>query len=85
VEVINRFRLFDANFFKSTKMRRQYLIHVGWKLSEEQRPARRSSSVLGASMPMTAVAFSRLGRLKFDWRGGRPKAGRLCWNEKPDA
>lgn len=86
-KVTNRFRLFnDANFFKLHENAwRQYLIHVNeQKLSEEQKSLLvRSASVLGAEHVLNDryIAFSRLERSKFDWRGWAAQGeGRLCWN-----
>ncbi len=88
-KVTNRFRLFnDASFFKLHENAwRQYLIHVNeQKLSEEQKSLLvGSSSVLGAEHVLNDrfIAFSRVERSKFDWRGWAAQgAGRLCWNPK---
>ena len=88
-KVTNRFRLFtDASFFKLHENAwRQYLIHVNeQKLSEEQKSLLvRGSSVLGSEHVLNDryIAFSRLERSKFDWRGWAAQgAGRLCWNPK---
>ena len=88
-KVTNRFRLFnDTSFFKLHENAwRQYLIHVNeQKISSEQKDLLvRSSSVLGSEHVLNDryIAFSRLERSKFDWRGwAAPGAGRLCWNAK---
>jgi hypothetical protein len=88
-KVTNRFRLFnDASFFKLHENAwRQYLIHVNeQKISAEQKSQLiGSSSVLGAEHVLNDryIAFSRLERSKFDWRGWAAQGeGRLCWNPK---
>ena len=88
-KVTNRFRLFnDASFFKLHENAwRQYLIHVNeQKISDEQKSQLiASSSVLGAEHVLNDryIAFSRLERSKFDWRGWAAQGeGRLCWNPK---
>ena len=88
-KVTNRFRLFnDTSFFKLHENAwRQYLIHVNeQKVSEEQKSLLvGSSSVLGAEHVLNDryIAFSRLERSKFDWRGWAAQGeGRLCWNPK---
>jgi lysophospholipase L1-like esterase len=86
-KVVNRFRLFnDANFFKLHENAwRQYLIHVNeQKVSDEQKSLLvGNSSVLGSEHVLNDryIAFSRLERSKFDWRGWAAQGeGRLCWN-----
>ena len=86
-KVVNRFRLFkDPGFFKLHENAwRQYLIHVNeQKISDEQKALLvSSSSVLGSEHVLNDrfIAFSRLERTKFDWRGWAAIGdGRLCWN-----
>ena len=86
-KVVNRFRLFkDPGFFKLHENAwRQYLIHVNeQKISDEQKALLVSnSSVLGSEHVLNDrfIAFSRLERTKFDWRGWAAIGdGRLCWN-----
>jgi lysophospholipase L1-like esterase len=86
-KVTNRFRLFnDASFFKLHENAwRQYLIHVNeQQISDEQKALLvSSSSVLGSEHVLNDrfIAFSRLERSKFDWRGWAATGdGRLCWN-----
>lgn len=86
-KVTNRFRLFnDPNFFKFHENAwRQYLIHVGEQpISDGQKALLiSSSSVLGSEHVLNDrhIAFSRLERSKFDWRGWAAQSdGRLCWN-----
>jgi lysophospholipase L1-like esterase len=88
-KVTNRFRLFnDASFFKLHENAwRQYLIHVNeQKITEEQKSLLvGSSSVLGSEHVLNDryIAFSRVERTKFDWRGWAAQGqGRLCWNPK---
>ena len=88
-KVINRFRLFnDADFFKLHENAwRQYLIHVQeQQIPEEQKALLvNSASVLGSEHVLNDryIAFSRLERSKFDWRGWAAQGqGRLCWNPK---
>ena len=88
-KVVNRFRLFnDASFFRLHENAwRQYLIHV----NEQQIPDElkslliNSASVLGSEHVLNDryIAFSRIERSKFDWRGWAAQGqGRLCWNPK---
>ena len=86
-KVTNRFRLFnDPGFFKLHENAwRQYLIHVNEQnISDEQKALLvSSSSVLGSEHVLNDryIAFSRLERSKFDWRGWAAIGdGRLCWN-----
>lgn len=78
-QVVNRFRLFrDAQFFKQHENAwRQYLLHVaGQKMSSEERDrfvAR--TSVLGSEHVLNDrfIAFTRIVRETFDWRGWAAK------------
>ncbi len=86
-KVANRFRLFsDADFFRKQESAwGQYLIHVGEQnLSAEQKQAlAANSSVLGTEHVLNDryIAFSRILRSKFDWRGWAASGeGKLCWN-----
>ncbi len=86
-KVSNRFRLFsDESFFKAHESAwQQYLIHVnGQEISADQKKLLvDASSVLGAEHVLNDryIAFSRILREKFDWRGWAAQgAGRLCWN-----
>ncbi len=88
-KVTNRFRLFnDAEFFKLHENAwRQYLLHVKeQQIPEEQKALlANSASVLGSEHVLNDryIAFSRLERSKFDWRGWAAKGqDRLCWNPK---
>jgi hypothetical protein len=88
-KVTNRFRLFnDADFFKLHENAwRQYLIHVKeQRITDEQKSLLiGSASVLGSEHVLNDryIAFSRLKRSKFDWRGWAAQAqGKLCWNPK---
>ena len=88
-KVTNRFRLFnDASFFKlHDNAWRQYLIHVNEQSIPDEQKALliKSSSVLGEEHVLNDryIAFSRLERSKFDWRGWAAQGqGRLCWNPK---
>jgi lysophospholipase L1-like esterase len=88
-KVTNRFRLFnDADFFKLHENAwRQYLIHVKeQQIPEEQKTLLiNSASVLGSEHVLNDryIAFSRLERSKFDWRGWAAQGeSRLCWNPK---
>ena len=86
-KVINRFRLFaDENYFKLHESAwNQYLIHVNEQnISTEQKALLvANSSVLGAEHVLNDryIAFSRILRNKFDWRGwAAAGASKLCWN-----
>jgi lysophospholipase L1-like esterase len=86
-KVSNRFRLFgDEAFFKLHESAwGQYLIHVNEQnISPEQKQLlAANSSVLGAEHVLNDryIAFSRILRSKFDWRGWAAVAsGKLCWN-----
>ncbi len=86
-KVSNRFRLFsDASFFKRHESAwSQYLIHVGEQtVSEDQKQLLvDAASVLGSEHVLNDryIAFSRILRAKFDWRGWAAGGeGKLCWN-----
>ncbi len=86
-KVSNRFRLFgDEAFFKLHESAwGQYLIHVNEQaISPDQKQLlAANSSVLGAEHVLNDryIAFSRVLRSKFDWRGWAAKGdGKLCWN-----
>ena len=88
-KVSNRFRLFgDEAFFKKHESAwSQYLIHVNEQnLSPEQKTLlAANSSVLGAEHVLNDrfIAFSRILRTKFDWRGWAATGdGKLCWNSE---
>ena len=86
-KVSNRFRLFsDESFFKRHESAwSQYLIHVGEQgVSEDRKQLLvEAASVLGAEHVLNDryIAFSRILRSKFDWRGWAAGGeGKLCWN-----
>lgn len=88
-KVTNRFRLFnDTGFFRLHENAwRQYLAYVqGQGFSDAQELALiRNSSVLGGEHVLSDrfIAFSRLERPEFDWRGWASRGqGKLCWNPK---
>lgn len=88
-KVSNRFRLFsDESFFKRHESAwNQYLIHVGEQaISEDQKQLLvEAASVLGSEHVLNDryIAFSRILRSKFDWRGwAAAGADKLCWNRE---
>lgn len=88
-KVSNRFRFFDdpALFRLHENAWRQYLIHVGAQGLEEEgrRGLIARTSVLGSEHVLNDryIAFSRILRRKYDWRGWASRSeGRLCWDAK---
>ncbi len=91
-KVSNRFRLFaDEALFKLHESAwNQYLIHVNEQnITPEQKALlAANSSVLGSEHVLNDryIAFSRILRSKFDWRGWAAAAdGKLCWNPETRA
>jgi len=88
-QVVNRFRLFrDVAQFKSHENAwRQYLLHVENRgLAAHEKTALVSrTSVLGSEHVLNDrhIAFTRLLRQNFDWRGWAARAsGGLCYDSK---
>jgi lysophospholipase L1-like esterase len=88
-KVANRFRLFadDELFKRHESAWNQYRIHVGEQnISEDQKALlTRNSSVLGTEHVLNDrfIAFSRILRSKFDWRGWAVNGEeKLCWNRE---
>ncbi len=88
-QVVNRFRLFrDAALFKSHENAwRQYLLHVENRgLAPHEKAALIGrASVLGSEHVLNDrhIAFTRLLRQNFDWRGWAARAaGGLCYDSE---
>jgi hypothetical protein len=86
-KVSNRFRLFaDDNLFKRHESAwGQYRIHVSEQPLDGDQKAQltRNTSVLGTEHVLNDrfIAFSRILRSKFDWRGWAVSGEeKLCWN-----
>ncbi len=88
-QVVNRFRLFrdPASFKRHESAWRQYLLHVdGRGLAAHETEALASrTSVLGSEHVLNDrhIAFTRMLRQNFDWRGWAAQAsGGLCYDQE---
>jgi lysophospholipase L1-like esterase len=88
-KVANRFRLFqdEALFKQHESAWQQYQLHINdLNIGDDQKQRLQiNSAVLGTEHVLNDrhIAFTRILRNKYDWRGWAAKAeGRLCWDAK---